>query len=131
MFIDKLLNEGNIPLLEQNLRFTSKRAALLTENGVNLSTPGYKQKDISIDAFQRQLGERVEQRAEGRGADFSDIDVPIQTSGRGILFHDGNNRTPEQLMSDQAQNGMFHNMMIELLRKQFSQIHDALKERVG
>ena len=37
----------------------------------------------------------------------------------------------EQLMSDQAKNALLHNMAIELLRKQFSTMEMALKERVG
>ena len=36
-----------------------------------------------------------------------------------MLFHDGDNRSMEQLMSDQAKNALMHNLVIELLRKQF------------
>jgi flagellar basal body rod protein FlgB len=33
-------------------------------------------------------------------------------------------------MSDQAKNAMMHNMVIEMLRKQYQQLDMALKERV-
>jgi len=37
----------------------------------------------------------------------------------------------EQLVSDQAKNAMMHNLVVELLRKQYSALDMALKERVG
>jgi hypothetical protein len=37
----------------------------------------------------------------------------------------------EQLMSDNAKNGLYHNMMIEMLRKQISQLESALRERIA
>ena len=55
----------------------------------------------------------------------------VEHPTNGILSHDGNNRSMESLMSDQAKNGMLHNMIIELLRKQFQQMDMALKERVS
>jgi flagellar basal body rod protein FlgB len=55
----------------------------------------------------------------------------VDEPDRYILFHDGANRSAEQLMADQAKNAMMHNMVVELLRKQFSALDMALKERVG
>ncbi|HEY8668982.1 MAG TPA: hypothetical protein VIL86_20200 [Tepidisphaeraceae bacterium] len=131
MFIDRLLNQGNAPLLERMLEFTAARHKLIAENVVNATTPGYKQKDLSLDKFQSLLRQRVEQRdSAALGAvGFDDIQVDAEHPDRGILFHDGNNRTMEQLMSDQAKNAMMHNMIIELLRKQYSAMEMALKER--
>ena len=132
MFIERMLNEGNAPLLEQMLRFTEQRHQLLAENVVNVSTPGYRQKDLSVDKFQKLLADRVETRSHApRGSvGFDDIGVDVEKPNRGILFHDGNNRSMEQLMSDEAKNAMMHNMVVELLRKQFSVLESALRERV-
>lgn len=130
MLLDKLLNSGNIPLLEQNLRFTGERAKLIMQNGINFSTPGYKQQDLSPEDFFAELQGRLEARREHGSTDF-DIDLDAQVVNRGILSHDGNNRTAEQLMSDNAKNAMMHNLAIELLRRQFSQLQTALKERVS
>ena len=52
MFIERLLNQGNAPLLEQMLKFTAARHRLIAENIVNVDTPGYRQKDLSLDKFQ-------------------------------------------------------------------------------
>ena len=47
MFIERLLNQGNAPLLEQMLQFTAARHRLIAENIANVDTPGYRQKDLS------------------------------------------------------------------------------------
>jgi flagellar basal-body rod protein FlgB len=133
MFIDRLLNQTNAPLLEQMVRFTEQRAKLLGENIVNASTPNYQQKDLSLAEFQQQLSEQVDRRRAATVPGQVTIDplTPEPQDAQGnILFHDRNNRSIESLMSDNAQNAMLHNLMTELLRKQFTSIQDALKERV-
>jgi flagellar basal body rod protein FlgB len=62
---------------------------------------------------------------------FDDLRAEIESPRRGILFHDGNNRSMEQLMADQAKNAMMHNLAVELLRKQYSSLEAALRERIG
>ena len=135
MFIQRLLDQGTAPVLEQTLRFAAARHRLIAENIVNVDTPEYRQKDLSVENFQAMLRERVEDRREARPGDdrvgFDDVAAELQTPTRGILFHDGNNRSMEQLMADQAKNAMMHNLVIELLRKQFQSLQLALKERVG
>ena len=133
-FVDRLLQDGNAPLLEQTLRFTAARHRLIAENVVNVDTPEYRQKDLSLDKFQALLRSRVERRREARpgaGVPFDDMAAEIETPTRGILFHDGNNRSMEQLMADQAKNAMMHNLAVELLRKQFQGLELALKERIA
>lgn len=133
MFIERLFNESNAPLLEQMLRFTTARHQLIAENVVNISTPNYKQQDLSLDKFQQLLADRVEQKREGSpgSVGFSDIGSDVEKPHSGLLFHDGNNRSMEQLMSDEAKNAMMHNLVIELLRHQFQMMETALKERIS
>ena len=133
MFIERLLNQGNAPLLEQVVRFAAQRHKLIAENVVNISTPGYRQKDLSVERFNGMLRDRVEtRRSSPPGAvSFDDIESEVEHPRRGILFHDGNNRSMEQLMSDQAKNALMHNMAIELLRRQFGSLENALKESLG
>lgn len=132
MFIERLMNQGNAPLLEQMVKFSQARHRLLAENIVNISTPRYRQKDLSLERFQNLLRERVSQRkaAPVGSVRFDDLSVETEYPRRNILFHDQNNRSVEQLMSDQAQNALMHNLMTELLRKQFESVQNALKERV-
>jgi flagellar basal-body rod protein FlgB len=133
MFIERLLNQGNAPLLEQMVKFSQARHRLLAENIVNVSTPFYRQKDLSIERFQSLLRDRVAQRKDAPpgSVGFGDFSAETEQPQRNILFHDRNNRSVEQLMSDQAQNALMHNLMTELLRKQFQSVQNALKERVS
>ena len=129
MFIDRLLNQGSGPLLEQTLKFTEARHKLIAENVVNISTPGYRQKDLSLEKFQQLLSERSEQAENSSpgGTQFDDISMDAEQAHRGILFHDGQTRSMENLMSDQASNALMHNLAIELLRRQFQTMEMAIK----
>ena len=134
MFIERLLNQGNAPLLEQAIRFTEKRQELLAENVANVNVPNYKQRDLDLTAFQVMLAGRVEQKGSAAPGTvrFDDItsEVLEPTAGN-LLSHDGNNRSMEQLMSTVAQNTLMHNMFTEILRKQYGDLDMALRERVG
>jgi flagellar basal-body rod protein FlgB len=129
MFMDRLLNDGSSPLLEQWLQFTESRQRMLGEDIVNASTPNYIQKDLSLEQFQSLLREKVQQRDDAAPGtvDFSDVSFAIQRPRRGVLFHDGNNRSMEQLMSDEAKNALMHTLAVELLRHQYSVMDMALK----
>jgi flagellar basal-body rod protein FlgB len=130
MFIDRLLNQGNAPSLEQWLKFTDARQELLAQDVVNASTPNYVQQDLSVDGFQKQLVEKQEeaQAASPGAVDFNNIAMDVQHPNH-LLFHDGNNRSMEQLMTDQAKNALMHNLAVELLRRQFATLDMALKEK--
>ncbi len=134
MFVERLLNQGNAPLLTQLLKFTAARHRLISENVVNISTPNYRQKDLSLEGFQEALRSRSDQRREAPpgsiGFDGIAAQQEVEEPDRYVLFHDGGNRSAEQLMADQAKNAMMHNLVIELLRKQFESLELALKERV-
>ena len=133
MFVERLLNQGNAPLLEQMLKFTAARHKLIAENVVNVSTPNYRQKDLSVEKFQDMLSDRVAVKADSPpgAVGFADIQAEVETPTNGILFHDGGNRSMEQLVTDQAKNAMMHNLVVELLRKQYSSLENALQERIG
>ena len=130
MYIDRFLNQGTEPVLEKWLQFTDARQNLLAEDVANSSTPGYVQKDLSAEKFQQALTEKVQQQeiAPPGSVQFDDIESEIENPRDNILFHDGNNRSMEQLMSDQAKNALMHNFAVELLRDQYSMIETALKE---
>jgi flagellar basal-body rod protein FlgB len=130
MYIDRLLNQGTAPVLERWLQFTDAREGLLAQNIANSSTPGYVQKDLSLDKFQEALAEKVKGREDAApgSVSFDDIQTEIENPRDNILFHDGNNRSMEQLMSDQAKNALMHNFAVEILRDQYTMIETALKE---
>ena len=132
MVLDRLLNQGPTPLLEQELQFTDARAQVIADNVANADTPGYQQKDLSVDAFQTMLREKVSEQATAPPGSvrFDDIKEEIDNPTSGILFHDGNNRSMEQMMTEQAKNALMHNLVVELLRQQYQTMQTALKERL-
>lgn len=132
MFVTRMLNQDSQPVLEQLLQFTAARHKVLAENIANIDTPNYRQKDLSVERFQQMMQERLERRASepAESVSFDDIQGELTNPNDGILFHDGNNRSAEQLMSDFAKNALMHNMAVEMLRKQYSMMEMALKERV-
>lgn len=133
MFLDRLLNDGSTPLLEQWLQFSEARQRLLAEDVANASTPNYVQKDLSPEQFQAMLRAKLNSAQSGSAdtVSYDDVTAAVEHPVRGILFHDGNNRSMEQLMTDQAKNALMHNMAVELLRHQYSVMEMALKERAG
>jgi len=135
MFVERLLNQGNAPLLTQLLKFTAARHRLISENVVTITTPNYRPKDLSLEGFQEALRSRADRRRQAPpgsvGFDGIAAQQEVEEPDRYLLFHGGSNRSVEQLMADQAKNAMMHNMVVELLRKQFSALDMALKERVG
>lgn len=132
-FVQRLINQSNAPLIEQMLEFSAARHKVLAENIVNASTPGYRQKDLSLAKFQRLLRDRVEvrRRSAPGSVTFDDIEGEMEHPRLGILFHDGNNRSMEQLMSEQAKNALMHQLAVELLRKQYASMESALRERLS
>ena len=131
MFIERLLNQGGSPLLQEVLRFTAARHGLLAENVANIDTPGYHQKDFSVQKFQRALMDRMADRDRlGEGVDMGVGDLAVENPVSGIMALDGNNRSIDQLAVNMAKNALMHNVAVELLRKQFQQMDMALKEKV-
>ena len=106
------------------------RMDTIAGNIANVDTPGYRQKDLSLEHFNSMLQDRIDDRRRSGQASFDDIDMKSESPVAGILFHDRNNRSMEQLMADSAKNALLHNMVVELLRKQFSAMEMALRERV-
>ena len=130
---DRLLNSDATPVLERMIQFTAARHKLIAEDVINISTPNYHQKDLSLDSFQQMIRERLVRRDEAGPGEtrFDDIKAEIEEPERGMLFHDGSNRSMEQLMTDQAKNALMHNVAVEMLRRQFQTLELALKDRPG
>ncbi len=129
--LDELLNQGSQPLLEQWLQFTEARQRFLAEDIANVSTPNFIQKDLSLENFQTMLQEKQEQReySPPGSVRFDDISMEIEHPQRGVLFHDGSNRSMDQLIAVQAKNALMHSLAVELLRDQYSTMTMALKEQ--
>ena len=129
--IDRLLNQSAAGTLERMASFHAKRQGVLVENGVNLSTPGYRQKDLDVAGYQAELRDRLDRRDAAGTADLSGLEAGAAATKARLVFHDGNDRDVEQLMGEQAKNALQHNLAVELLRKQYGLFQMALRERVA
>ncbi|MEM6315418.1 MAG: hypothetical protein AAF743_15105, partial [Planctomycetota bacterium] len=86
------------------------------------------QRDMDVTAFRASLAKSLDKRDQTGRLDLTDVDASLTFDTGGITFHDGNNRSMEQLMTESAKNALNHNLLAELLRKQFAQLRTALRE---
>ena len=73
MLIDDITSSGAIPTLEASLRFAAERQRLIAGNIANISTPDYRQKDVSIAGFQEALGRAIDARRASTGGERGDL----------------------------------------------------------
>ena len=139
-----LTDWGPTAALDAMARFAGERQRLISHNIANISTPGFLHVDLSPAAFQRKLGEAIdEKRASGDskplaldsggesevGPDGNLVFTPTTPIG-GMLMHDRNNRDLERLMQDQAENLMVYRTSLDLLRSRAEMMRSALAQRV-
>jgi len=146
MFVQDIITAGAAPSLEATIRFAGQRQRLIMNNIANLSTPGYRQLDVSTRGFQRTLAQAIAERDARTGGMQGELHwretselrrdpdglmtlVPGTNVG-GITYPDGNNRDLERLMQDHAENLGVFRMATDLLRSRMSLMRDALAERV-
>lgn len=145
--IDHVTDAGALPSLAATIQFAAGRQSLIAGNIANLSTPGYRHRDVSPAEFRRVLGEAIEaRRASGRsdgaltisgsrriaaGADGS-IGLRPETgqSRPGVLAQDHNNRDLERLMQDLTENLGAYRVATELMRAVGGTLRVAISERV-
>lgn len=147
MLIRELATSGAAPALEGMVRFAAQRQKLLAHNVANLGTPDFRQVDASVEGFQANLRRAVEKRRERTGGQFGELALERteeltptgrggefrltpRSTGNGILFHDRNNRSLEQLMQAQAENTMAHRVATDFLRHHNDTLRMAIGQRV-
>jgi len=127
-------------MLEQTLSFTEQRHNLLLDNIANVSTPGYVQKDVPVEAFQATLRQAVNDRRESLNDNYdaqstnqitfdpgsSNLTIHPQETPNSVAFHDRGIRSAEFLMSQLADNALAHNMTAQLLRNRYDVISRAI-----
>ena len=146
MFIGDVLTSGALPSLEATLRFAGERHRLIAHNIANLSTPNFRQQDVAPATFQKALARAIDTRRATSGGMIGELSIdgarqiafgqdgrltlnPTEPA-RGVLFHDRNNRDVERLMQDHAENAGVYRIAADLLRSRYSQLKEAIAERV-
>jgi flagellar basal-body rod protein FlgB len=134
-----------IGVLERMMQFAGQRHRIIANNIANADTPGFRPVDVSVDGFRAQLREAVDRRndahAAGEGAlsledsrevtfEESGLTLHPEPVGDNILFHDGNDRSPEHMMQDLVENFMVFRAAAQFMRRQFALLESAIAERV-
>lgn len=134
------IDGGAIPALERMAQFASARQEIIAHNIANASTPGFRPVDVSVTAFQQQLGEAIDARRAGEtfapenSQQVAFLDHALQLSpepvGANLLFHDGNDRSLERLMQDLSENFLAFRFAASMLRNQYGLINTAIRGRL-
>ncbi len=137
-----MFNAGAMPVLERMVQFTAARHGVIAHNIANLSTPHFRPKDLSVEAFQGTLRKAVEDRRASnrtldgplRPADSRELrfhadrlEAHPEPLDENVLFHDRNNRDLERIMQDLAENTLAHNAGLELLKSEFNLLEMAIR----
>lgn len=144
MFLSAISDGGATPALIKTLSFNEKRMRMIAENVANIQTPGYRAKQLDVKAFQRALGEALNERRSDATSRF-DVSVggevatdefgflqvtPSERPVDNILFHDGTNLSIDREMADLAETGMVHEMVSTLLNSRFEGLRKAIRGTV-
>ncbi len=146
MLVNEVANSGAMPALEMMMRFAAQRQRLIASNIANISTPDYRQKDVSVESFQAALRQAVDRRRAqnaGQSGELAVSDTREVRFGPGgelrlrpsepttnILFHDRGNRNIERLMQDQVENATVFRVAGDLLKSRYDLMRSAIAERV-
>lgn len=133
MFFDKVIfNKTKVPVLNAVLDVTQLRQRVLANNIANVSTKGYRVKQVR---FQEYLASFVRQPpVEGQTSDPRHMTIP-KPSSNPIVFESKsslndsglNNVDIDQEMTTLAENHLFYNTGARLLAGQF----DGLKKSIS
>ncbi|MBX3355956.1 MAG: hypothetical protein KF724_09690 [Phycisphaeraceae bacterium] len=126
--------------LETVMRFAAARQRVLAHDLANLSTPGFRPVDVSVDAFQESLRDAIDRARQG-AAPFAPQDsetvrfvgqevvLKPRPRSENILFHDRTDADGDRLLSDLAENVLAFRAAAELHRHRTAQILSAIRER--
>ncbi|MCG8407042.1 MAG: flagellar basal body rod protein FlgB [Phycisphaerales bacterium] len=143
MFLSDVTSGGAFPMLEKTLAFTEARNRMLAENIANITTPGYRAKQLDVASFQSALRAASDKRSERGGSfelgatrefdtnELGHLEVtPSERPVENLLFHDGTNARIELQMSDLAENTMMHQAATELLKGYYDGVGKAIRGRL-
>ena len=133
-----LFDNTTIPIVQEVVAFSEARHQVLAGNVANVDTPGYRVRDLSVDAFQKRLKEAIFERSLARQSPSPGLLASrpgdplraVRDSMRTITFLDNSNVGIEQQVAAIAKNQLLHNLAIAIMNSQFRLLQTAISERV-
>lgn len=142
MMIQGGLFPTSVDVLTKSLNFLEARHRIISNNIANANTPGFKAQEAPVAEFQAALKRAIDshRRRPSQPLKLSGADrikdtgmglevAAVESKGTSVLRHDGNNVDLEREMSDLAENAILYRTLSELLRKKFSGLEAAIRER--
>jgi flagellar basal-body rod protein FlgB len=134
-----IFQHTSLDSLTETVKFAERRHQLLASNIANVDTPGYLTQDLSVDAFQKAMRNKIDSqqpqsnssssRAEGLSAE--QVKQQLHDAYSNILRHDGGNVSLEQQATEISKNQSMHSTAITILRHQLNQLKMAISESVN
>jgi flagellar basal-body rod protein FlgB len=146
MSLFDLIGSTSTDAAQHVIAFTRERQKVLADNLANIDTPGYRTRDLSIADFNSALQRAVTGAArDNRGRLAITADQAGQGAAqrsaaagssdaaklRGLVFHDGNDRSIEQLVIAMTKNATMQNQAVSMLRTQLRLLRTIISENSG
>lgn len=136
--LPNLFTSTNIPALGEVLNFAQARHGVLVGNLANINVPGYKVRDLSVDAFQEKLKEamtksRSQSEPLSPGISQSEPGDPmrqVRETLKNVLYHDDTNIDLEKQTAEITKNQFLHNFALTVMTDQMGLLQNAISERV-
>jgi flagellar basal-body rod protein FlgB len=130
MLIDNLVKNTGTEVLDRMTQFTEARHQILVNDLANIDTPDYKMQDLNAAKFQQDLKKAIDNRSLEADGNKSSNDAESLKSktdyNQYLLFHDGNNRSPEKIITQMTSNTLLHNVSVELLLNRYRLLEKAI-----
>ena len=142
-----LFPSRTLPLLEKLAAFTERRHDVLAGNIANISTPGYKTKDLPVSEFQDALKQSIARGSSASPASLGNVSLgapasktspdlfpgelfqAVERPPRSLTFQDASNRSIENEVMEMSKNSLMQNFAIELMIAQFNLMQAVISER--
>ncbi|MGQ9559936.1 MAG: flagellar basal body rod protein FlgB [Candidatus Oleimicrobiaceae bacterium] len=135
--LNGIFNRTTIPLLHRLLNLTAARERAIASNVANVTTPGYRRKDVAFDELLKEATGRGvleglkahERHLEVGGARPSREPVPIVESGEGGESLHGNNVNIEAEMVELAKTQLSYMVSAQLISNNFKALLTSIRGR--
>ncbi|MDU2066191.1 MAG: flagellar basal body rod protein FlgB [Sporomusaceae bacterium] len=133
--LDSMLSASSAGLLEKALSASALRQKVISNNIVNVNTPGFKRSEVIFeDKLQQAIGgPKLLSLVRTHGAHLSgtrevSTDPAVVVDKDTSMRLDGNNVDIDKEMAGLAKNSIYYNSVAQQLSKKYSTLVSAIKE---
>lgn len=139
MGISNLLGSPATDAAAQVISFTTARQEVIANNVANIDTPGYRMRDLDVGSFNQALSRAMRRSARANPNNIrlalpspEEMDAKgnrrAAADFRGIVFHDDNDRSIEQLTTSMVDNFNLQRQAVNVLRSQLRLLRSIIAE---